>query len=489
MSLKNCVLEHPNFESKKILSKRTSDEEIGRTSNKRAALSDITHRPLQTFHHYSTTIHYHHIQQQQQSNITNIQTTNTKKDIGKGFSMDICDENRQPEIKLFMAPNNSNTNNNQSNHQNGKMIPNIDKTTVVNVTNSNNTNNNNINNNNNNNSNQNIPNTQNGNKLKTNQNTDQKLNQNVKQQQQPQSSPQQTQHQQQQQIFRIDPTDLQARMAHHIWGDQWDTIKHIDIDKDVHDDPVYCTEYINQVFDNMRISQIKTQPIDYMPHQTDLRPSMRALLVDWLVDIAFDLRVKNETIFLAVNYLDRYLSHVRISREQFQLIGASTFLLACKYEEINPPNPNEVKHLAGNYFTLEQLFEVESQILKTLGFSLTTPTIKFFLGRYLRAAGADTLVSALAHFFGELSLLDYNLVIYLPSIVSAACVYLALLTTNRQWTSTLTYYTRVDIDDPYFQHCVKIIWELHKSEKTLQTIKNKYSEHIRDVIPIPSLPF
>eukprot|EP01133_Synstelium_polycarpum_P013706 gene13706-16156_t len=258
--------------------------------------------------------------------------------------------------------------------------------------------------------------------------------------------------------------DFQAHIKSHLWGDSWNSIEHYNIDEDVESDPVYCVEYINDIHENVRARQLNTQPRDYMPYQTDLRPNMRSILVDWIVDIAFDLRMKNETIFLAVNYLDRYLSLVKVRKDQFQMIGAATFLIACKYEEVSPPPPAEIVSLAGNYFTLDQLFDAESQVLKALNFKLTAPTIKFFLSRYLRAAAtADPRVSALAHFYGELSLLEYGFVNYLPSIIAASCVYLALITTNNAW-------------------CVKLLWELHRGETAeLTTIRTKYTNLISDI--------
>ncbi|EFA80658.1 cyclin [Heterostelium album PN500] len=283
-------------------------------------------------------------------------------------------------------------------------------------------------------------------------------------------------------------TEFQMTMAHHIWGD-WSSFYQYDIDMEVDGDPVYCTEYIHDIQDNMRKNQIKTQPRDYMPFQPDIKPNMRSILVDWIVDIAFDIRIKNETIFLAINYLDRYCSAVKVKKDQFQMIGAASFLIACKYEEVHAPTPHEVISLAGNYFSIDQLFEAESLILKAIDFRLTAPTVKFFLSRHLRAATtADPRVSALSHFYGELSLMDYNLVAYLPSFVAAACVYLAMITTNHPWTSTLSFYTRVLPDDPFFKNVVRLLWNLHRSESTLSTIKNKYKDHLGDIRPLPVIP-
>ncbi len=48
---------------------------------------------------------------------------------------------------------------------------------------------------------------------------------------------------------------------------------------------------------------------------------MRSILVDWLVDVTEEYHLTPETLFLTVNYLDRYLSATPTSREELQLIG------------------------------------------------------------------------------------------------------------------------------------------------------------------------
>ena len=44
--------------------------------------------------------------------------------------------------------------------------------------------------------------------------------------------------------------------------------------------------------------------------QSDISVDMRCTLVDWLVEVSLEFRVVSDTLFLAVSYLDRYLSQV-----------------------------------------------------------------------------------------------------------------------------------------------------------------------------------
>ncbi|KAH9424820.1 hypothetical protein DERP_012306 [Dermatophagoides pteronyssinus] len=44
----------------------------------------------------------------------------------------------------------------------------------------------------------------------------------------------------------------------------------------------------------------------YMSNQQNINTKMRSILVDWLVDVADEYKLKDETLFLAINYIDRF---------------------------------------------------------------------------------------------------------------------------------------------------------------------------------------
>lgn len=62
--------------------------------------------------------------------------------------------------------------------------------------------------------------------------------------------------------------------------------------------------------------------------QKDLKPEMRAVLVDWLVEVAEECRLSSDVLFLAVNYIDRFLSKNVVDRNKLQLLGVSCLLVA-----------------------------------------------------------------------------------------------------------------------------------------------------------------
>ena len=65
-----------------------------------------------------------------------------------------------------------------------------------------------------------------------------------------------------------------------------------------------------------------------MRKQHDITVLMRSILVDWLIEVAEEFRLLNETVYLAVNYIDRFLSQMAVLRGKLQLVGTSAMFIA-----------------------------------------------------------------------------------------------------------------------------------------------------------------
>ncbi len=63
---------------------------------------------------------------------------------------------------------------------------------------------------------------------------------------------------------------------------------------------------------------------------------MRAVLVDWLVEVQENFELNHETLYLAVKLIDRYLMKKVVSRDVLQLLGATSLFIACKYDVSRP---------------------------------------------------------------------------------------------------------------------------------------------------------
>ena len=83
--------------------------------------------------------------------------------------------------------------------------------------------------------------------------------------------------------------------------------------------------------------QNESRPHDYMHLQTDVNEKMRAILIDWLIDVHQKFELSPEALYLTINLIDRFLSVKIVPRRELQLLGMSAMLIATKYEEIWPP--------------------------------------------------------------------------------------------------------------------------------------------------------
>ena len=153
---------------------------------------------------------------------------------------------------------------------------------------------------------------------------------------------------------------------------------------------------------------------------------MRSILVDWIVDVHLKFRCVPETLHLAVNIIDRYLSTVEITRDVLQLVGITALLLASKYEEIYPPEVKNCVMICQRAYTVQQVLDMEADMLGELSFNLTVPTGHPFLQRFLFITHATETMSIAANYYTERMLQEHESLKYRPSIIAAAAVCLAI---------------------------------------------------------------
>jgi len=210
------------------------------------------------------------------------------------------------------------------------------------------------------------------------------------------------------------------------------------------------SEYAAEIHTHLREMEIKCKPkAGYMKKQPDITNSMRAILVDWLVEVGEEYKLQNETLYLAANYIDRFLSSMSVLRGKLQLVGTAAMLLASKFEEIYPPEVAEFVYITDDTYTKKQVLRMEHLILKVLSFDLSAPTINQFLTQYFLHQPVNKRVESLSMFLGELSLVDSDPFLkYLPSQTAASAYVLANHTvTGGSWSKTLVEATGYTLED------------------------------------------
>ena len=105
---------------------------------------------------------------------------------------------------------------------------------------------------------------------------------------------------------------------------------------------------------------------NYMEKQPDITMNMRQILVDWLVEVSEEYKLQTETLHLAVNYIDRFLSLMSVQRSKLQLVGTAAMFIASKYEEIYPPDVSEFVYITDDTYTKRQVLRMEHLVIKVL---------------------------------------------------------------------------------------------------------------------------
>lgn len=246
------------------------------------------------------------------------------------------------------------------------------------------------------------------------------------------------------------------------------------------EDILAVTEYSKEIYQYLKKRETQQMPKwNYMQRQADITFSMRSVLVDWLVEVAGEYNLGNETIHLAVSYIDRFLSCMSVERSKLQLVGTACLMIAAKYEEIYPPGVEEFALITDNTYTNKQVLRMEHLVLKVLGFDVSTPTSHLFVNHFCQMFHMDGKVLHLAMYLNELSLLDGSTFMKFPgSVVAASSVVLARHTLGIEaWADGMAVEAGYSVDD--LKECVVGLYEIFVAAPTLvqQATREKYKHY------------
>ncbi|TEA16519.1 G2/mitotic-specific cyclin-B [Colletotrichum sidae] len=214
------------------------------------------------------------------------------------------------------------------------------------------------------------------------------------------------------------------------------------LDEEDLDDPLMVAEYANDIFEYLRDLEVNSIPNpNYMEHQDDLEWKTRGILVDWLIEVHTRFHLLPETLFLAINVIDRFLSEKVVQLDRLQLVGITAMFIASKYEEVLSPHVANFRHVADDGFSEAEILSAERFVLGTLNYDLSYPNPMNFLRRISKADNYDIQCRTIGKYLMEISLLDHRFMCYRPSHIAAGAMYLARLILDRgEWNETIAFY-------------------------------------------------
>lgn len=152
---------------------------------------------------------------------------------------------------------------------------------------------------------------------------------------------------------------------------------------------------------------------------------MRAILVSWLIEVHLKYMLQTETLFITVNLIDRFCEVRNVERGEYQLVGVTAMLIACKYEEILVPKIEDFCDITDNTYNRENILKQEFQILHALNYDITFPTVFRFLERFHVVTQTSQETLFLAQYLTELCLIEASMNKWAPSRVACSALYLA----------------------------------------------------------------
>ncbi|CAK4846370.1 unnamed protein product, partial [Aphanomyces euteiches] len=121
--------------------------------------------------------------------------------------------------------------------------------------------------------------------------------------------------------------------------------------------------------------------------QCDINPSMRGILMDWLVKMGHIDNLAPHTLHLAMHLVDRCLSVMKIAPGKLVLLGCACMMLAYKFDAVVVDS--FVEHFVNiSDHTKDEMLAMENLVLEALEYQLAGTHVYHFLERFIQAGCA-----------------------------------------------------------------------------------------------------
>lgn len=221
------------------------------------------------------------------------------------------------------------------------------------------------------------------------------------------------------------------------------------VDAEDTNDPQAASENVQEIYAYLR--QLEDRYPVTEDHLSGSRISvrMRAVLINWLADVHSQFKLLQETLYLTVDILDRFLSAEasKMQYKQLQLVGVSSMLVACKYEEMYVPEVGDFVYITDNAYDSSAILSMELKILRVLDFNLGKPTAINFVRRNSKTGSVQLMEHSLAKYILEECFTVYPLASVKPSQKAAAALLVSLKLSSPKadlaslWDANLAFYS------------------------------------------------
>ncbi|TIA72746.1 hypothetical protein E3P91_01901 [Wallemia ichthyophaga] len=158
--------------------------------------------------------------------------------------------------------------------------------------------------------------------------------------------------------------------------------------------PLKESEYFEDICYYMHLMELETLgDLSLIDSQPELDWRMRSYLIDFLIEVHAHARLRPETLYLAVNIIDRYVSRRVVLKKHYQLVGCVALWIAAKFEDAKHAIPclSDLVVSCCGIYDESAFVQMESHVLSTLGWVLGHPTAESWLRIFTLAIGTDDM--------------------------------------------------------------------------------------------------
>jgi len=247
-------------------------------------------------------------------------------------------------------------------------------------------------------------------------------------------------------------------------------------------------EYLEDIHQTLTQEEVQTPSFfGYMKNHTDINEQMRAILVDWIIEVHSKFNLKEETLFVCVFIIDKFLKNEVIPRSKLQLLGVASIMIACKQEEIYSPSIRDFVFITDNAYTKQEIFNMEYHILKVLEFNTVMPSSLRFYELIALDFNFDIKQFNFGLYLLELYLIDYRMTKYLPSVIACTAAYIVMKFFKlANYTKIYSNWNRNTNSSSLIKDCAREICFLvdNINGSSLKATKKKFSQEKYDAVSL-----
>lgn len=246
--------------------------------------------------------------------------------------------------------------------------------------------------------------------------------------------------------------------------------------------------YTKEIYENMKKKEKDYYFEDCISLNNEVTEKIRNIIVEWIIEVCKHFKCDQETLFLSIYIMDKYLNLNNIKKSELQLVAITSFFIASKYEEKNNVLADDCTNITSNSYSRYQIFKMERDILCGLKFELNIVSINYFLGLYFVITNSNERILKMSNMILDICLLHWGYSKIKPSLlaISALIISKKMYEEYKEFEEDVKIY--IEYDTKEIESVMTWIYEkinnfrdfLYKKDHILKadSIKYKYSDII-----------